>query len=141
MEIDKANLKIIGLCLAGFLGLVAWSIIVAPNHTVKPNADNTTATNNPYCNESLVWLNPPETDYNHTMLYIENRSMVPTDIIIEIRNISVEVTPTPWDDTRRESVGLPADGFGNPCCPRCTPTPTPTPTGTPVCEFPWWCKA
>lgn len=40
------------------------------------------------------------------------------------------VTPTYWNDTRKESIGLPADGYMNPCCYNCTP----------ACEFPWWCK-
>ena len=39
------------------------------------------------------------------------------------------VTPTYWNDTRRESVGIPADGIGSCCVKDCIP----------ACEFPWWC--
>ena len=40
------------------------------------------------------------------------------------------VTPTLWNDTRRESVGLPVDSHRNCTCEGCTPIPTPVP------EFP-----
>lgn len=89
----------------------------------------------PQPNETQVFLNE-SLGYNYTPGYW-NTSDITYFSTIESDNVSVVVTPAPWNDTRRESVGLPADGYKNPCCSHCTPTPTPT---IPVCEFPWWCR-
>lgn len=115
------------LVIAGFVILT----IVSHNESLQSlptPPTNTTVINNYYCEstpENIV-DNQSTRVANHPDPYLWNGS-----------RITPPPTPALYNDTRRESVGLPADGYGNPCCKHCTPTPTPTITE--ACEFPWWC--
>lgn len=82
--------------------------------------NNATVVNNYYCN-----ITEP---INGTITVYDSQ----TESVLITETQTPSPTPTLWNDTRRESVGLPADGYGNPCCKHCTPTPT----ATPVPEFP-----
>jgi len=111
-----------------FFGLAIWAL-VTQNQGVQPplpQPTNATVIINYYCEstpEPAVSGIPPHNITFHGTRDAANENSTP-----------VSPTPALWNDTRRESVGLPADGYKNPCCKHCTPTPTPT--GTPVSEFP-----
>jgi hypothetical protein len=125
---DAKEITIIALVLL-IVGFVILTI-VSHNEAIQPvvTPANTAVINNYYCEstpENIV-DNQSTRVANHPDTYLWNGS-----------RITPSPTPTLWNDTRRESVGLPADGIGNNCCKHCTPTPTPTITE--ACEFSWWC--
>jgi len=123
---------LVAIVLFAFWQLYLFSL-EQPSGISEPT--NTTVINNYYCN-----ISEPIPDGVYVQDYLINETTHEVENITcakanqEPHFFTPSPTPTPWNDTRRESVGLPADGYMNPCCPHCTPTPTP------ACEFPWWCR-
>ena len=80
---------------------------------------------NPACEPS-----PVATASNTTNV---SAAFVMVDVVastVESTTSVPEVTPTLWNGTRRESIGLPVDSHRNCTCEGCAPIPTPVP------EFP-----